>query len=173
MSTLANDKEELEIAKTLGQCCLVAYREYRKYLPEVKTQKELEKQSLIHKYISVSNPPDFEEVKTYTANTGPKGQEIPIATLAQIGKKGQKKWVVLCRGTQEDREWGKNLKATYTQYKIGATKYGDVHKGFYEIYTQFRKSLKDDIHKNVRHKMTRIYVTGHSLGGALATLAAL
>jgi len=169
--TLADEKQELEIARILGQCCLVAYRDYRQYLPEVKTEKKLEKLGLVHKYISVSNPPDYEEIETYKANTGPKGKGVPIATLAQIGEKGRKKWVVLCRGTQEDREWGKNLKATNTTYTILKAKYGKVHQGFYDIYRQFRNDLKNDIHKKVLPK-TLIYVTGHSLGGALATLAA-
>ena len=48
-----------------------------------------------------------------------------------------------------------------------------VHEGFYEAYA----SLREDLHRAVREEVRRngvaeIYFTGHSLGGAMATLAA-
>ncbi len=45
-----------------------------------------------------------------------------------------------------------------------------AHKGFYDMYISFQEVLKAHIKK--MHVSQTIYITGHSLGGALATLAA-
>lgn len=44
-----------------------------------------------------------------------------------------------------------------------------VHSGFYNIYTSIRGKLWEWYNEN-HHWITRLYITGHSLGGALSTL---
>lgn len=44
-----------------------------------------------------------------------------------------------------------------------------VHKGFYQEYCNYRKRLLAIVNK-AKHKNKNIYITGHSLGGALAML---
>lgn len=51
-----------------------------------------------------------------------------------------------------------------------------VHKGFYKIYMEFRSQLRNDIKsllKKNKMNVKQICFTGHSLGGALATICAL
>jgi nuclear pore complex protein Nup85 len=49
-----------------------------------------------------------------------------------------------------------------------------VHKGFMHAYSSVRPVLLQLLGKMVADgKLWRVYVTGHSLGGALATLCAL
>lgn len=85
---------------------------------------------------------------------------------------------------------------TNTQFRpehepfLGKISLGKVHRGFHKIYTRqdigpklFSKeddlpSIKDCIEKTIKAGLTennsaQVYVTGHSLGGALATLATL
>jgi len=50
---------------------------------------------------------------------------------------------------------------------------GFVHLGFWEAYVGIRSRLHQVLFKSLCSKPSRVYFTGHSLGGALAKLAAL
>jgi triacylglycerol lipase len=74
------------------------------------------------------------------------------------------------RGTQDFTDWEHDLDALYEPYGFvkGA---GDVHMGFREIY----KLLRDSIGANLEaacQGCDRLFVTGHSMGAALAVLSA-
>jgi len=71
--------------------------------------------------------------------------------------------VVTFRGTQNPRNWLNDLDAKFTRYQ-GAY----VHAGFLNYYL----SLKPGILKSLKPNMP-VYITGHSLGGAAALLAAM
>ncbi|MCQ9208390.1 MAG: lipase family protein [Omnitrophica bacterium] len=74
--------------------------------------------------------------------------------------------VLSFRGTTSTRDWWTNLKI-----KLAPSIVGRVHQGFNEalddIWEDVRKTLLD-----FRDRKQSIWVTGHSLGGALATVAA-
>ena len=80
--------------------------------------------------------------------------------------------VVAFRGTQQVRDWLTNLDAATTPLTNdnpdNMELLGNVHKGFNEafrsVYDQIRQYLEGE--EDLPH-----YITGHSLGGALATLA--
>lgn len=81
-------------------------------------------------------------------------------------------FAVICfRGTQQVRDWLTNLKIStqlITDPKNDGGQIGNMHKGFHDAY----KSVESAI--NERLKGTEnlpLYVTGHSLGGALAVVA--
>ena len=80
--------------------------------------------------------------------------------------------VVSFRGTQQVRDWMTNLKADKLAVRSdqpGISKtLGHVHKGFNQAF----KSVEPQIHRCLRGvEDYPLYFTGHSLGGALATLA--
>ncbi|MFN3201310.1 MAG: lipase family protein [Bradymonadia bacterium] len=86
--------------------------------------------------------------------------------------------VVAFRGTKSDKlgEFLKNVKTDLKFLRMVKLKFSKkhgkvkVHKGFYDDYVAVRKQI---IKRVKKHKGKRIYVTGFSLGGALASLCAL
>ena len=75
---------------------------------------------------------------------------------------------LVLRGTQSGANWLANMDAELKRYALVAG-YGRAHDGFYTLY----KSLRRDIFRELGAEPTRprLVVCGHSLGGALSTLA--
>lgn len=82
--------------------------------------------------------------------------------------------IIAFRGTQTQIEWWRNLQATQKKYLDPATgkQYGHVHAGYLKIV---RQQMGSTLMSAVRQLDPTIpcYITGHSLGGAIATLAAM
>ena len=80
--------------------------------------------------------------------------------------------VVVFRGTQQIRDWLTNLDATKTPVVSdrGERKdvLGNVHKGFKRAFLSVRDQINEHLDDE---RELPLFVTGHSLGGALATLA--
>ncbi|QDT35967.1 lipase family protein [Stratiformator vulcanicus] len=74
--------------------------------------------------------------------------------------------VVAFRGTQQVRDWLANLNVGYTQFPLGT-----VHRGFFFALQAVRSQVEEAI-RDAGGANKKVYFTGHSLGGALATLAA-
>ena len=87
----------------------------------------------------------------------------PIGFIAQ---KGSESFVVF-RGTTTVSEWIRNLNVRLSGYVLSG--FGSVHDGFLETYVAMRKTLLEALGK--LNPRSRLFVTGHSLGAALATLA--
>lgn len=77
--------------------------------------------------------------------------------------------IVALRGTSSPVEWVSDFIAQQTPYRP-APKLGMTHRGFTDIYMTMRKQLLAAIAAIAPDKP--LFITGHSLGGALATLAA-
>lgn len=74
--------------------------------------------------------------------------------------------IVALRGTQTRQDWFSNLNIGYAPGPAGSL----VHAGFMEIY----KSVQSELYKVIKAaNAQRVHFVGHSLGGALATLAAM
>jgi lipase (class 3) len=70
--------------------------------------------------------------------------------------------VIAFRGTDDLNDWNTNLQTIQRPY--GST--GKVHSGFKDAYLSIRKELLEYVDRN----SLPIFVAGHSLGAALATL---
>jgi len=73
--------------------------------------------------------------------------------------------VVAFRGTQDLRNWLTDLDCAYTQF--GNVR---IHRGFHQALASVRQDLAAEI---AAAPYQRLWLTGHSLGGALAMLCAL
>lgn len=78
--------------------------------------------------------------------------------------------IIAFRGTMSATEWLSNFRVRQGNFVRNGVSRGEVHRGFLELY----EKLNDQILKAARQFDTNVpcYITGHSLGGALGTLAA-
>lgn len=74
-------------------------------------------------------------------------------------------WIIF-RGTYTFSEFISDIDYSQTNYMGTKMK---VHRGFYKIFQNVKKQIKDELNKLEPDK---IFITGHSLGGAIATLLA-
>jgi hypothetical protein len=77
-----------------------------------------------------------------------------------------KKVYVVFRGTRNNSEWYNNSYGELVNWNKSQIK---VHRGFFDIYNSFKQDLK--LALNDIESYEEICFTGHSLGGALSTLA--
>lgn len=78
--------------------------------------------------------------------------------------------VIAFRGTSSSSDWASDALATQMEYPY-ARGAGKTHRGITQIY----QTARDQIHTSLRglNPAKTLYLTGHSLGGALAILCAL
>lgn len=74
------------------------------------------------------------------------------------------------RGTQTDSEWINNVSSRQSNFRTREPQYGQVHRGFQTVYEKVITQIKRSIAS--LNLSLPFYVTGHSLGGAVAMLTA-
>ena len=116
-----------------------------------------------------SGPKGYELIARYSVTESASIGTVPMAFLAI--RDGQA--YVAFRGTSTDYEWMRNIEFTFSDFPgIG----GDgvkTHSGFSRLFEEMRSSLLADLGRELTARsITQVNVTGHSLGAALATLAA-
>lgn len=87
------------------------------------------------------------------------------APIGFVARKRDAVYVVF-RGTQTPSEWISNMNAVLKPYEYGGA--GNVHGGFAELYGSIRETVMEAI--DSQGKRRKIYIAGHSLGAAIATL---
>jgi triacylglycerol lipase len=81
--------------------------------------------------------------------------------------------IIVFRGTQRTIEWVLNINAVYAtkESKVFSKSYGTIHPGFSTIYSNIAAQTLE-IAKKLNPSVP-CYLSGHSLGAAIATLAAI
>ena len=76
----------------------------------------------------------------------------------------------MCRGTE-----AANINDTLADLKIVSVPYkgGLVHSGFYTEYSKVIHRIKESLRSHNPNKSKNVWVTGHSLGGAMAVLVSM
>ncbi|WP_018754504.1 lipase family protein [Paenibacillus terrigena] len=125
--------------------------------------------------------------QTYNQYNDPNGQfVVPYGyqTTAEISAKSFRgEWerfgfvlesesdlIIAFRGTVSTSDWISDAIAVQTPFKF-VNNAGLTHKGFTDIYTSARTQILELLGKLPAGKT--VYITGHSLGGALATFCAI
>ena len=94
------------------------------------------------------------------------------AFIAVRRDQDETEFAVLCfRGTQQLRDWMVNINCETQPIRDpnGGTGFvGNMHKGFHDAYKSVEKSIADRLEGT---EDLPLYITGHSLGGALAVVA--
>jgi triacylglycerol lipase len=90
-------------------------------------------------------------------------KDIPIGYLAQR----RDDVYLIFRGTMTAREWIRDFKMGLVPCSL--SQYGRVHDGFQRMYSLIQAQIQESL-AHV-HQRSRLFIAGHSLGGALATLA--
>lgn len=78
--------------------------------------------------------------------------------------------IIAFRGTSTTTDWISDAIAIQSNYRCVPNS-GKSHKGMSDIYYSARKAILSSLDKLPAHK--KLMITGHSLGGALATLCAV
>jgi triacylglycerol lipase len=116
-------------------------------------------------------PAGFEQSALIQADTPTQAGHLAKAMLRDTnifgltGHNGATRFVAL-RGTETLAEWLQDFTVTPT----GFGPYGDVADGFLDVYQLMRASIMAAVHE---FPIGPLLVIGHSLGGALAVLAAI
>ncbi|MFM9267761.1 lipase family protein [Tychonema sp. BBK16] len=81
--------------------------------------------------------------------------------------------IIVFRGTQRTVEWVLNINAVYAinDRKVASMSYGTIHPGFSAIYSDISTQTLEAAKK--LNPSVPCYLSGHSLGAAIATLAAI
>ena len=132
--------------------------------------------------------PGYGIVATITANAqkavaamaaaNPDAQRLAHETVTESSVFGLICWnaaektaLVAIRGTATLQDWLSDIDAPLVPDR-SVPSAGMVHMGFHLVYEHIRDSILDGLAKNCMGA-TKLYVTGHSLGGALAVLCAM
>jgi triacylglycerol lipase len=75
--------------------------------------------------------------------------------------------IIVFRGTQDRLDWITNVQAAWITLQGGTR----VHTGFFQAYWPIRDRLFAAVINLLKQKQRPVYITGHSLGGALALMA--
>ncbi len=155
-----------ERSKLLAHCCKLAVEQYEKGKKDPTYDG------------SITPPAGYIQIAAF------KAPEIDISTTSQARTSVEElakvyfgfaltsatNNIIALRGTQTVYEWVTDLAGFQINYDPSNDKYGKVHVGFYTIYEELAEQIRRAASKF--STLVPCYVTGHSLGSALAVLAA-
>ena len=174
--TLAYNRK---ISKLLVRCCRLATEQYLQGIENSNYDGEIA--SLDSYFSQLERYRQIAAFQTYRERSllepiikkTPLGKLIPKTDLIFHGYilQSSENNIIVFRGTQEPEEWIANINAEQRNYQEDKPSLGKVHQGFSSLYS---KHLSQPLRKAIAQLDPNIpcYITGHSLGGAMAILAA-
>lgn len=126
--------------------------------------------------VPIPNPPGFTYQYRVIGNHPSDDSNRMVATIFTNFAKDSNtkgKFLMVFTGTFFKNEWGTDFNFPLTpatdlnNYKPGV----ELHRGFYNFYLTIRYKLWS-IYNSLANNIVELYITGHSLGGALSTIAA-
>lgn len=111
--------------------------------------------------LNISSPPGFVLLATLSTNTSP-----VFCALWQC----ETDLYIIFRGTRTQQEWSKDFEVNQEQVPFSNNSAILVHSGFLSIFLEFDSLIQAVITELAPSHM---YIAGHSLGAAVATLAGL
>ena len=115
-------------------------------------------------------PKGYKRIAGNREKGGGSGKGDYLYDIFHNEKKGE--YMVSFKGTTTGREWKTNLSGLVTPSRAlkKGTVHGKLHSGFATSYESLHDQLEKDL--EVIPKGAKIHVSGHSLGGAMAQVAA-
>jgi triacylglycerol lipase len=104
------------------------------------------------------------ELKQFAVSPIQQKKGLPIGFIAECNRE----IFLVFRGTMTNAEWLQDFNIRLTSYPGGDL--GKVHDGFLRTYVPFQQAIRESLSGKLRHG--GLYITGHSLGAGLATMAA-
>jgi triacylglycerol lipase len=92
-----------------------------------------------------------------------KTKDVPVGFIAQRKESS----FLIFRGTITDQEWFRNFRISLAPYSL--PNFGKVHDGSLQTYKLFRSAIKETL--DGMDPRSKLFIAGHSIGGALATIA--
>ncbi|MDJ0897323.1 MAG: lipase family protein [Xenococcus sp. MO_188.B8] len=169
-----------QMSKILVRCCRLATEQYLRGLEDPEYDGAI---ANLPSYFSQLN--DYEQITAFRAIRQRSWLEplfkktmlrdlIPKTDLIYAGfiLKSSANNIIVFRGTQEPEEWIANLNVQQIDYQSNNPQAGKIHQGFNNLYFS---GVQQWLHQEIEQLNPAIpcYVAGHSLGGAIAVLAAL
>lgn len=117
-----------------------------------------------------SNKPDADRIlSNLKINDNDFENVVPVSNnSAQAALVSHQNYICLVfRGTDEVLDWKDNVDTFPTK-----ALFGDFHRGFWRSFNDVWGSLATELQKVQQHKIRPVFLTGHSLGGAMAMAAA-
>lgn len=98
------------------------------------------------------------------------GQYWPFATVISKGSEV----VLLVRGSQTEYDWKSDFDYSTTSASLGAILLpGRIHQGFARVAASLWPGVQAALQSlSATHKITNVYIAGHSLGAGVSTLLA-
>lgn len=79
---------------------------------------------------------------------------------------------IVFRGTVTNHDWSNNFRFPSRRFEAAGESFGEVHDGFGDCYESMREDLMESMGVLIGWaNPARVVIAGHSLGGAVATLA--
>ncbi|MER3433777.1 MAG: lipase [Leptolyngbya sp. ERB_1_1] len=168
------------ISKVLIQCSQIGMEQFEKKRREPRYDGSIRVlqnyTDALNRYTQIATfNVSLDATTTLLTNLSAVGNQIarrvvrPTAAFIGFALTSETHNIIVFRGTSNPKEWLANFQASQSDYVQSGVTRGRVHTGFLRLYNQLSDQVRSAA--NRFNPALPCFVVGHSLGGALATLA--